>query len=361
MYLHTLEATNFRNFENIAITPLNGVNLVYGMNGSGKSSLLEAIYFLARGKSFRQHKPAVLIKNGTESFTLFAKIASETNAATQKLGVTRDQRLTQFKLNGFYINQASTLANVLPVQLIEPKLHHLLEEGPEYRRRFLEWGVFHVEPRYDQEWKRYSRNLAQRNAALKAHLPDKQIRQWEQGLISSAKEIDQMRRKYLHDLFEFMNEATGFEAITKKCRFDYYPGWTKGQALEGVLSNGLASDKERGFTQAGPHRADIRIKIGQERAKDVLSRGQQKLLITLLLLNQCRILKQCLDKDVVILVDDLLAELDRPNQLKFMSLLRDTGCQVFVTATTRHDLEQVCEGYPYRMFHVEHGCISQVV
>lgn len=360
MRLHSLKAWQFRNLKNFAFTPGTGINLIYGQNASGKSSLLEAIYFLGTGKSFRVSQTKCLIQEGEDKFTLFGQLVSDAGKSINA-GFQLEGNASVIKVNGDFVHKASSLARLIPIQIIDPSQHQIINEGPEFRRRFIEWGLFHVEPRYEDIWKQYCRNLAQRNAALKSKIPERQIREWDRGLAQSALEIDRMRKSYTDQFFEIAAQNTEVDDLLSECLFDYYKGWPRDLNYTDCLAAHLKSDMERGFTQMGPHRADLRIHIGKQNAKNVLSRGRQKLLISSLLVTQCQIIKQQLGKDVILLVDDLVSELDQDGQKRFINLVAETQIQAFITATEREVLQKACGDLPYCMFHVEHGYIRQVI
>jgi DNA replication and repair protein RecF len=360
MYLQSLEVKQFRNLKNVYIAPDPRINLIYGENASGKSSLLEAIYILGTGKSFRTSKPNCLIQKDHSQFSIFAEFVSDIGTSV-KAGVHRANNTTQIKVNGVYIKRASELAHLFPIQIIEPKLNEFLNEGPDFRRRFIEWGVFHVEQRYEQIWKHYCRNLAQRNSALRQNLPDRQIQEWDHGVVQSATEIDLIRKVFIEKLIHAINTTPNIPDLFLSCSIDYYQGWPLELSYFEGLTRYLASDKDRGFTQLGPHRADIRIKVGKQQAKEVLSRGQHKMLISSLLLSQSRIVKDELGKNVILLIDDLGSELDQKSQKMLMQMVKAANCQAFITSSNRETLLEACGDIPYKMFHVEHGHIRQVV
>lgn len=360
MRLHLLEAENFRNLEKLAIQPSRGINFIYGLNGSGKTSLLEAIYFLGRARSFRSSSNQQLIAHGKDHFLLFAELDTSQQKRI-KMGARRDHAQHQFKVAGQTIRRSSELTSILPLQIIEPGLHELLDSGPEFRRRFLDWGVFHVEHDYGAVSQSYRQALNQRNAALKARLPQRQIKQWDKALVEYGMKLDAARKRYLEELMVFITELPYFAELSRMCSFDYYPGWNLQKGLAEALEEQLSTDLQRGFTQSGPHRADIRIKSGKEKARDILSRGQQKLLVAILLLAQCQFIANREGERPVILIDDLVAELDAVNQRRFLEFVEDSGCQAFITATSRDDLVRLGEGMSYGMFHVEHGQVRQTI
>ena len=361
MGLIQLNVSNLRNITHATLSPHPAFNLITGANGSGKTSLLEAIYFLGRGRSFKTSNSNKLIRKGQSELTISGRIRLKDREF--QLGIQRSSKRTRIRLAGQTITRASQLTEVLPIQIIEPGLHAFFEQGPEVRRRFLEWGVFHVEPRYEQAWRNYRRVLQQRNAALKAAWRQSAIRQWDTLLVESARLIDAYRQAYVERIEAFLKEFPERQRIDfmHGMTMDYYPGWRQGTDLGEVLVASLDSDLARGFTQSGPHRADIRFKMAGERGRDVLSRGQQKLFISLLFLAQSILLRELTGKDSLILIDDLAAELDESSRATLVSVLLSTGSQVFITATSLDALAGLRGDLPHALFHVEHGNVEQVV
>ena len=361
MGLSTLSVSHFRNITQASLRFHPDFNLVVGPNGSGKTSFLEAIYSLGRGRSFKTTNSDKLVQHGQSGFVVSALIA--TDGYEQRLGIAREGRKTSIRYAGSRVQRASQLSEILPLQIIEPGLHAFFDQGPEIRRRFLEWGVFHVEPRYEPAWRTYRRVLLQRNAALKAHWQKPAIQQWDGLLVEAAMEIDSLRQKYLGQLRSFIQQFSQRHKLTfmADISIEYHRGWRKDSELAVLLNDSLDSDLDRGFTQSGPHRADIRIKLGKSLARDILSRGQQKLFITLLFIAQAMLLKTVKGRRPLLLFDDLAAELDADSRAVLFDVLKSAGCQVFVTAMTVEALAVkglVEDGF---VFHVEHGNIEQVV
>ena len=361
MELIQLNVSNFRNISQATLEPHSAFNLITGANGSGKTSLLEAIYSLGRGRSFKTANSDKLIQHGKKEFTVTTCILSDGNK--RHLGIQRTNRKTQIRFSGQPVHKASQLSDILPLQIIEPSLHSFFDLGPEIRRRFLEWGVFHVEPRYEREWRTYRRVLLQRNAALKAHWKKAVVEQWDNLLVESALQIDDMRRTYLEQALCFVERFSKQHSIgfLQAMEIEYHQGWKKGVDLREALSTSYQSDQDRGFTQCGPHRADIRIKTGKHRGRDVLSRGQQKLFINLLFIAQSILLKELSGRPPLILIDDLAAELDVVSKGVLRDVFLSTGCQTFITATSLEVLGIGSSDLPHAVFHVEHGNVEQVI
>lgn len=356
MAIKQLEVNQLRNLNHVTMEPEKGFNFLFGDNGSGKTSILESIYCLGRGKSFRTHKSTKLIQEGSDSFTVVGKAVQHGRETT--IGMKRSLQGSQIRISGKSIKTTTELTEWLPIALLEPGLHRLIEEGPDYRRKFLDWGVFHVEPGFGITWKNYRRALEQRNAALRDRWAQKTITQWDRELGQAAIELDQARRRYTRSLLKAIRNIEYVYDALPEVDFTYHCGWKEGVHYPDYLSAQYESDRERGFTQFGPHRADLKIRIGGVEAKDVLSRGQQKLLVATLILAQCQQLSQQ-DTSTVILVDDLPAELDPDKRQALMQALSKTGAQVFVTGTEM----SLFEGADFTdsgVFHVEHGQVKSL-
>jgi DNA replication and repair protein RecF len=353
MAIQKLEIQNLRNLTDVVISPASGLNFIFGPNGSGKTSLLEAIHCLGRGKSFRTHKANQLINEASDSFTVVGGIRQSNRILT--IGMQRQAGHTQIRLNGHNITRASDLTEVLPIAVLDPGLHRLMEEGPELRRRFLDWGVFHVEHTFKGIWNNYRRSLAQRNAALRSGWKQQAIAHWDQELVLAATQLDLARRTYLDNLLVYVKEFLVDYPSLADVEIDYQQGWRQGIDYMSYLSAQFQSDTDRGFTQFGPHRADLRIRLDGVDARDYLSRGQQKVLVANLILAQCRQIT-AQNISAVILVDDLPAELDAHTRQKFLHTLNTTQAQIFLTATDPAFFPQI--GESDKVFHVEHGQIQ---
>ena len=354
MAILTLEVNGLRNLTGVNIEPVEGFNFIVGDNGSGKTSLLEAIHCLGRGKSFRNHKTNKLIQMDSEVFTVVGKIGQKGRNHT--VGMQRSRQGSQIKLSGKSIRSLSELTQLQPIALLEPGLHRLVEEGPEYRPKFMDWGVFHVEPTFGSIWRTFRRALAQRNAALRDRWPRKATEQWDIELVAAAEELDQARSGYLDTLKVFIGEKISNFGGLPEVDVTYQRGWREGISYPDYLAAQYDSDKERGFTQFGPHRADMRMRVEGLDARDVLSRGQQKLLVATLVLSQCQQMA-AQDTSTVILVDDLPAELDSEKRKAFLDALKNTGAQIFVTGTEK-DLFEGADFSQAGVFHVKQGRVK---
>lgn len=340
------------------MSPGAGINIIVGDNASGKSSVLESIFFLGRARSFRRTLSDALIRDGADEFTVFAR-TEDRFSAPGTLGIRRRRRETLWKIDGRADASLLDLVRRLPIQFIDPNLHQLLEEGPTHRRRFLDWGVFHVEHDFFPAWQRMQRALRQRNRALKRRATAATIRAWDHELVAQVGRVDNARRRYLADwqtnLRHFMAEVMPEVSLDVR----YHPGWAADRSYFDVLAAGFDRDRELGHTQSGPHRADLKVRLEGALARERASRGQQKLITMVMLLAQAALLKQRHGYTPIILVDDLAAELAADYRSAVFRLLAAQDAQCFLTFLDIADVPDrtACSA----MFHVEHGQLSRMI
>lgn len=351
MHLCELRLNCFRNFKSFTILPHPRINLICGQNGSGKTNLLEAIYHLSTGKSFRTTLSSRIIQANSNVSHVYGAI--ERNGLPLSIGVQRQRDgSTTLQVNHQPAANASELAFAFPLRLINPDSFNLLVGGPKYRRQLLNWGVFHVEHAFWNTWKLTTRIIKQRNAALKKGQRT-QVRAWDIQLEKHGQELLSFYQAY-YALFEPIFHTLMREFLPNiKLDLRYYPGWDIEQPLLELLEVNYSKDQAKGQTHAGPHRADLRIKVKSVPAKDILSRGQQKLVVCALLLSQGLLLKQYAGIPCVYLLDDLAAELDEVNLRRVCMLLDEMGAQVFVTALDNRLINTLFPSAEVKLFHVE--------
>lgn len=353
MHLAQLRAENFRLFQGLSLQPHRRLNLVLGANAAGKTSLLEAIYCLARAKSFRSSSPAELAGKGQRGWVVSGEF-QEPDRPPTLAGVSWDAKGTQVRLNR---EPAGTLDLVrrLPVQIMEPGMHRLLQEGPGYRRSFLDWGVFHVEPSFIANWRRFHRALKQRNHALRTGAGVREIQAWNPELAESAMSLQALRMFHVEQLRQKVGEHVQRLLGLDQFSLELSPGWS-GTSYPEALEAGLERDRRQGMTVEGPHRAELRIRLQDHQVKNRISRGQQKLMICALILAQAGLIRTAAGQAPILLLDDFGAELATAFQQSLLTELQAYPGQVFLTA---FDLEGVLSGVmDASMFHVEQGRLT---
>ena len=352
MGLKSLSITGLRCLEQAALEPAPGINLVAGRNASGKTSLLEAVFLLGRGRSFRAARREAMIREGADQLRVVGRLADG-----RALGVEVRRGAWSARAAGEPVGQLADLAALLPVQLMDPEVHRLVQEGPGERRRYLDWATFHVKPAFLESWRSYQRALRQRNAALKSRQPEANIVAWEQALAVSGRALDKYREETVALLAGPVNEVAR-RLLGAELELAYRPGHPRDQDLAETLAAHRDKDRRAGMTQVGPHRADVSLTLDEHKARGWVSRGQQKLVAAAMVLGQARLLAPLWGGRGILLVDDPAAELDRERCEGLLALIAELPFQVFLTALGTDDLPGLAAA---RTFHVEQGEVTQVV
>ncbi|GAB1595022.1 DNA replication/repair protein RecF [Lysobacter claricitrinus] len=361
MQVTRLDIRNLRRFDDVSLSPAPGLNLLVGDNGAGKTSVIEALHLMAYGRSFRGRVREGLVQAGGDALEVFVEW-EETGAAagrTRRAGLRHSGGDWTGRLDGQPVGQIGELCAALAVVTFEPGSHELVHGSSEVRRRFLDWGLFHVEHGFLRPWRRYARALKQRNILLKQRVRDGQLDAWDAELAETGEQLTEQRRRYVDAL------APGFAAVADElapglgaATLAYSPGWRRDELpLADALLLARDRDLLAGHTSVGPHRADWRPTFSAIPGRDALSRGQAKLAALSALLAQADFHAEATGQQPIFALDDLASELDRHHQRRVLQRLAERGSQVFVSGT---DIPAaVAElGLQPRLFHVEHGRIS---
>jgi len=351
--LHTLKIKDFRCIESAELAVDPNFNLIFGANASGKTSILEAIAYLGRGKSFRGASTRNLIRHGSDEFLLNGKVGDGAREAS--IGVRNSRAGLEVSIDGDRSAGAAELAELLPLQVVEPDVHGLISGGPELRRRYLDWIAFHVEPGYLDAWRRFRRVLKQRNAALRDC--GSELGSWDREFCDASLVVDDVRRRMLAGTLLTL-QGTGVELLEAEVDFEYQQGWGSDLSLPDALRAAEERDLAMGATQAGPHRGDLKLIYDQRQARKLVSRGQQKLLACTLILAATEVVQTELEKPLLLLLDDPAAELDPDSLGRLMLAVIGLGCQVIATSLGP---DTGLFPDPPAVFHVEHGKLQKVV
>ncbi len=353
MGLAHISLRNFRCFVTADLDFDPNLNLITGKNASGKTSLIEAVYLLGRGRSFRTANLGSAIRSDAHEFQIHGRIS---NAASQlPVTLVHKDRQLQARISGKAPENLARLSENFPIQLVDSQAHQLIRGGPRCRRQFLDWGVFHVEPAFFPSWRRYQRALQQRNALLRAGETRREIVGWDGELASYGEALDHMRRDYLESLIPTASEWSGYALGGADVQLDYQPGWPQELSLSAALQGAIDRDYGSSTTRFGPHRADVRITINGKLAQEWLSKGQEKALAGSLLLAQAAVYRSLTGRTCTLLLDDLPSELDTLHQQRFMERIMETGAQTLITAI---EAGPSLVGKAAKLFHVEQGKIT---
>lgn len=354
MKIASLGIENFRNLSSVSIDLSPGINIFYGHNGSGKTSLLETIHYLGLGRSFRTRNIRRLINETTDKFTITSQLARK-DETSLSVGIERQLEQSVIKIGGKSETSLVTLAKLLPLQLINADSHLLLTTGPLARRQFLDWGTFHVEPQFIYYWQKANKIIKQRNANLKSAKRYEDVSFWDEELQTCANWLDEQRRLHFKELEPTVLAMISDLLNRSDLKLHYYPGWNTDSPLKETLKNAYAKEQQLGYTQFGPHRADLQLKIKNVSAVEVVSQGQQKLLAYAMRLAQGLLVQAKADKKCIYLIDDLPSELDSERRHKVLDLILKQDSQFFITGIEQDSLSDLTQKKSAKMFHVERG------
>ena len=361
MPIRRLRIQHLRNVEFADILLGEGFNCFVGANGAGKTTVLESVYLVGRGRSFRSPSLDTLIRHDSDKLSVFVDIESRATVDSILVSKLRRHPLA-VEINGQQTSKLSEAASRLPLQLLTPEVSDLIFAGPAERRRYLDWGLFHVEHRYHALARDYSRALKQRNAWLRdAHKEGLgTLDPWAEVLQALAIEVDALRRAYCIELFEVIERTAKSLEIGIEPELTYKRGWTalESASFSELLQESTVGDVKFGSTRIGPHRADIDVKCGGHAADHTLSRGQAKLVAIAMKVAQVEFLQRKTGRQSTVLFDELIAELDYQRTDKVLEVLSRLGCQVIISSVELPDAIKGSIGNRARLFHVKQGAIT---
>ena len=353
MILSKLRIANVRKIESVDLALNPAINVFVGPNGSGKTTVLESLFLLSGGRSFRTTRAGDIIRYGEASLTVFGELLSGEQLMT--LGIEKTAKATRLRLNSENVATASTTVRLLPMLVINSESFKLLEGGPSNRRDLLDRVLFHVEQDYFDVLRRFYQILKQRNASIRQESSLKEITLWNQPLIEAVEKIDDFRRQLVIALNEAL-KTTGIDKDVGNVELGYEAGWKSGLQFDEALDRAIDRDRLMRTTTVGPHRAEVKVLLDEQSAKTKASRGQTKLIIVALIAAMEEVIVNASGKAPLLLVDDLASELDSQAKLKAIQLLTRIKTQAFFTAIEYNTISDLFNS-PTQVFHVEQGRI----
>jgi DNA replication and repair protein RecF len=381
MSVAKLVTHNFRNLHN-ATTDFHAQLIFFvGDNGSGKSSVLEALFFLGHGKSFRTSKVDALACYEQTKFIVSVKDHNH-----HQLGLSRDVSTgqTNIKIDGEFQNRLSELAKNIAIQIVTPESFKLFFGGPRERRRFVDLGMFHVKHSFAQQWKSFNRILKQRNACIRLNNNSNESKSmlayWTEQFCQMSAEVASVREEYS---LAIIDELDGWLTILlpnlkNRVTVQYLRGWPQKRELQEVLFNNQEREAKYGYSLYGAHKFDVKFLLDKQPLETQLSRGQQKLFLLALTFAQAKLIARVDRVKPILLIDDIGAELDINSRRLLSKALDILDCQVIITAieceallpfferfslikrdcSDNEKLVTVEKAEDYKVFHVKHGEIS---
>lgn len=358
MHLTSLQGADLRCFSEFLLTPVPGVNLLLGKNGAGKTSILEAIHILGYGRSFRGRIRDGLIKQGQNHLQITVRWQNPSGLA-QQAGFQHTGSDWQARMDGRDVENLSQFCEHFPVISFEPGSHELISGAADNRRRFMDWALFHVEPEFTQQWRRFHRALKQRNALLKRQPKTSELTPWDNEYAEAGEALTGYRRQYLNALKPLFREtAIGFLPLCGELDLSFQPGWRDTQlSLLDALRLNHDRDIQSGFCSVGPHRADWTVSLDAGLQQDHFSRGQAKLLALAALMAQARRFVEQKGFWPILCFDDLASELDQGHCANVLDFLKNCPAQIWMTGTEASP--SFTEHFnTHKTFHVEQGVLK---
>ena len=350
-----LKLTNFRCFVSSTINLSPGINFFYGPNGSGKTSILEAIYMCSSGKSFKSSNIKSLISFDQDCFSINAYDSSK--GYTLNL-VKRHTGSISIKINNTK-STSSKLIKEFPATAIHNNTFSFANASPDFRRKILDRSLFVSNPNFSETWFGFYRSLKQRNSSLKKGFISN-IDVWNKKVSEEGKNLDINRITFfeesLSELKSIFNKLRP-SAITDKLNkvsIEFFSGWDKENELYNLLVQNQNKDLFSKTTTQGPHKADIKILIKGMDAKQILSRGEQKILSILWCCSQNEVLRKKYNIDATLIIDDIKSELDTSTFEVFLNLLNFLDNQVIFSCIDDDFSSKMDHSYKdFKKFHVE--------
>lgn len=329
MTLAALHLQQFRHFSDNALSFTPGCNFILGHNGCGKTSVLEAIYFCAYGKSFRSNQAKNLIQKEQDWFQIACRVQNQDESEVLKISYQPPQS-SKISID----SQSASVqdaAKRLAIIFMDTSTHRDFSASPKTRRSFLNWCCFYAFPHHASYLQKYNRALLQRNHFLKnAHYGSTDgLSTWNEPLLYYAERIDADRQQVidllnqsLHTVWDGLGQPFQADVILR-----YQSGWRQDQSLAQSLQDSLSSDLQMGYTHCGPHRADLRCRLPNGGSIfEYFSQGQQKLYAYALKFAQQCVLESCHARSAIVVIDDLPAELDASARRRILEYLQ-THCK----------------------------------
>ena len=357
MYIQELDIEDLRILSSVRLAPKPGLNVLYGPNGSGKTSVLEALHLLGVGRSFRSRHHLDMVRRGAKGFRVIGEISRKDGM--QRIGLEHGAEGLRIRCDGQSVMTASVLARALPLIVLTPDSHRLMTDGANLRRQLLDWCLFHVEPTFLPVFQRFRRALKQRNAALRSQETPRVVRSWDEELITAGEAVHDLRARYVGRFLPTLDGVVS-RLLSFEVTLEHRSGWPDGKSLEAALDDSFPSDVARGFTQVGPQRSDLAFMLDGIAARKLMSRGEAKLFVAGILLAQAVHFIETMHLKPVILVDEVASELDEESRQRVFAELASLDSQTFVTTVSRGLVDNGAWS-PDAVFHVEQGVTRAVV
>ncbi len=343
MSLQRLHLKNFRLFEDKTFEFSNGINLILGENGSGKTTVLESLNILLTGNSFRAQQTKECIHSDKEFYNVSAKGIIKGKDFSLFVENNHNKRLFSKRMLG---ELSVKKGDLYFLQVVLSKNFKMIDGEPEIRREFFNDLMFHVKPEIKKLHNAYQKALKQRNRSLKKRLSNSEVSLWSKKLSALGLELSLEQYNFFkifkdHTLESMeKNVSNGSFNYLDKLSLTFSKGWERSKKLEESLLESLERDKALGYTSKGPHRMDYTFTVENKKASSNLSRGQLKILILLVFLSSIKLLKDLIDTEILLMIDDLGSELDLNNLTSIVMKILESDNQIILTGIEGEEMHK---------------------
>ena len=346
MPIDSLYLEKFRLFDSKKIDLSPERSLIVGKNGSGKTSILEAVEILFSGKSFRSSNTLDCIKHSDSFFKIAALGKSNEIDLRLETSKSSEGRIsTKRSLGGKRIKSSEAPL----IQAVLGKHLRMVEGEPELRRDFVNRLMFHVKPETSTLNNTYNKALQQRNRSLRKKLPIEQLNNWTEQVL----ELGMKLSKEQYDFFKVLKEVSIDYILNETeennieflrgVNLHFISGWDTSKTMRKCFQDSLPKDMALGYTTQGPHRQDFVFSVDKKKAAANLSRGQVKLLIILVFLSSYDVINRFSKRESLLLIDDIGSEVDEDNLKILFNIISKDKNQVILTAIDGSFLDQMNE------------------
>ena len=346
MPIDSLYLEKFRLFDSKKIDLSPERSLIVGKNGSGKTSVLEAVEILFSGKSFRSSNTLDCIKHSDSFFKIAALGKSNEIDLRLETSKSSEGRIsTKRSLGGKRIKSSEAPL----IQAVLGKHLRMVEGEPELRRDFVNRLMFHVKPETSTLNNTYNKALQQRNRSLRKKLPIEQLNNWTEQVL----ELGMQLSKEQYDFFKVLKEVSIDYILNETeennieflrgVNLHFISGWDTSKTMRKCFQDSLPKDMALGYTTQGPHRQDFVFSVDKKKAAANLSRGQVKLLIILIFLSSYDVINRFSQRESLLLIDDIGSEVDEDNLKTLFNIISKDKNQVILTAIDGSFLDQMNE------------------
>lgn len=368
MILDRLVLSNFRNINSCDLSLSEKCNVFCGENGSGKTSLLEAIYLYWNGRSFRTSKLNHIVQHEHDKLLVHGRVKSDEQLMSFGLEFLRKTKDRRYRLSGEKVKRSSDLASLLPVYYFSPQSESLLTGSPGNRRSLLFWYLFHVEPIFKVKFAELQKAVKQRNQLLRNHGTDAEFQFWDSEIAKLSAELRDVTDGEINTLCIVFEEechnvedvALLFKSLVKRiATLGVRYSWENELDLLEQLSAKRDYEKKLGYTTLGYQKCDFRLVDNTGVAS--YSRGEEKALSLILLVSVFRSIYNKNDKNTLLLLDDLSSELDDNFISTLLKKFSNLPLQMCITTLTKDALIAKVEKHflDFKLFHVKQGAVTE--